>query len=81
MAGAMDTTSLIIGLLVGAALGGLLAWLAARATTAAVTAERDGLRERLSDHEVAADEDDRTAAALLPLGEGVVRVDAGQRCR
>lgn len=70
----MDTTSLIIGLLVGAALGGLLAWLAARATTAAVTAERDGLRERLSDHEVAADEDDRTAAALLPLGETLRRI-------
>ena len=83
MAGPMDITSLITGLLVGLVIGGLLAWLAVRAEVAGLRAERDGLREqleglreRLDEQAHAADEDDRTAAALAPLGETLRRVSA-----
>ena len=67
---------LLTGLLVGALVGALLAWLAVRADVTALRAERDGLRERLEDHEVAAEDADRTAAALAPLGETLRRVSA-----
>ena len=72
----MDIATLLTGLLVGALVGALLAWLAVRANVTALRAERDGLRERLEDHEVAAEDDDRTAAALAPLGETLRRVSA-----
>lgn len=72
----MDITSLLIGLLVGALIAGVVAWLAGRAEVAGLRAERDGLRERLDDHEVATDDDGRTAAALVPLGETLRRVSA-----
>lgn len=74
LSGPMDITSLIIGLLVGALLGGLLAWLATRAEAASLATERDGLRERLDDHEAVVEGDGRTAAALAPLGETLRRV-------
>ena len=76
MAGAMDITSLITGVLVGLAVGGLLTWLAVRADVTGRRVERDGLRERLEDHEAAAEGDGRTAAALAPLGETLRRVSA-----
>lgn len=65
-----------IGLLIGAVIAGLVTWLAGRAEIAGLRAERDGLRERLDDHEVATQDDDRTAAALVPLGETLRRVSA-----
>lgn len=70
----MDITSLIIGLLVGALLGGLIAWLTVRARVAGLSAERDGLRERVTDLEASLGEDAETAAALAPMGEALRRV-------
>lgn len=72
----MDITTLLTGLLIGLVAGGMLAWLASRADAAALRAERDGLRERLVDHEAATEDDTRTAAALAPLGETLRRVSA-----
>ncbi|NYF97568.1 DNA recombination protein RmuC [Janibacter cremeus] len=70
----MDITSLITGLLVGTLLGGLLAWLAARARVVGLGAERDGLRERMTDMEASLGADTETAAALAPMGEALRRV-------
>ena len=79
----MDITSLITGVLVGLVVGGLLTWLAVRAEVTGLRVERHGLREqlealrqRLDEQALAADEDDRTAAALAPLGETLRRVSA-----
>lgn len=70
----MDINSLLTGLLVGALLGGLIAWLAARARVVGLGAERDGLRERVTDLEASLGEDAETAAALAPMGEALRRV-------
>ncbi len=80
----MDQTALILGVLIlgvliGGVLGALLAWLWARSTllarTAGAEAERDVLRERVGDLEVARDVDDSTAALLTPLRDTIGRVE------
>jgi DNA recombination protein RmuC len=75
----MDLTALLVGLVVGALVGGLLAWLSARsallARSAGAEAERDVLRERVSDLEAARDLDDTTATLLAPLRDTIGRVE------
>lgn len=70
----MDITTLLTGLLLGAIIGALVAWLAARARAVGLSAERDGLRERLTDLEAGLGDDAETAAALAPMGETLRRV-------
>ncbi|MGO1166531.1 MAG: DNA recombination protein RmuC [Janibacter sp.] len=70
----MDMTTLVTGLLLGALIGALVAWLAARAQVVGARAERDGLRERVTDLEASLGEDAETAAALAPMGEALRRV-------
>ncbi|MEO7754806.1 MAG: DNA recombination protein RmuC [Terracoccus sp.] len=75
----MDQTALILGVLIGGVLGALLAWLWARssllARAAGAEAERDVLRLRVGDLEVARDDDDATAALLAPLRDTIGRVE------
>jgi DNA recombination protein RmuC len=75
----MDAAALLVGLVVGALLGGLIAvlWvrgsLLARATAA--EAERDLLRVRLEDLELARAESADAAALLAPLRDTIGRVE------
>ncbi len=77
---AMTTTvAALLGLLLGALLGAALAALAcaplARAGQAALTAERDLLRERVTDLEAAAGQDRELVATLAPLAATMQRVE------
>jgi DNA recombination protein RmuC len=73
------TTALLIGLLSGALLGAAAAALAmrplARAEQASLTAERDLLRERVTDLEAASGQDRELAATLSPLAATLQRVE------
>jgi DNA recombination protein RmuC len=74
----MTTSSLaalLVGLLIGAAAGGLLATLTARAQAGTALAERDLLRERVTDLESAASQDSELAATLSPLTGALQRVE------
>ncbi len=66
-------------LLLGVALGALLTALYLRllytGRTLSVTTERDLLRQRITDLEIAEREDQRTAGVLTPLGETLLRVE------
>src|SRR3954464_1813966 len=67
--------ALVLGLLIGAALGALLATLAARVRGGTAVAERDLLRERVTDLESAASQDRELAATLSPLAGALQRVE------
>ena len=67
--------ALLLGLLIGAALGALLATLAARLRAGAAVAERDLLRERVTDLESAASQDRELVATLSPLAGALQRVE------
>ena len=67
--------ALLVGLLLGAAAGGLLATLAARVRAGTAVAERDLLRERVTDLESAASQDRELAATLSPLAGALQRVE------
>ena len=73
------TVALLIGLLLGLLLGAGLAALAAgplvRARQAALSAERDLLRERITDLEAAAGQDHELVATLSPLAATLQRVE------
>jgi DNA recombination protein RmuC len=73
------TVAALLGLLLGALLGAALAALAfgplARAGQAAVVAERDLLRERVTDLEAAAGQDRELVATLSPLAATMQRVE------
>jgi DNA recombination protein RmuC len=75
----MDAMGLVVGLLVGGVLGALLAWFGARASllarTASAEAERDVLRARARDLEVARDGDAAVAGLVGPLQDTLVRVE------
>ncbi|MEO7448730.1 MAG: DNA recombination protein RmuC [Humibacillus sp.] len=79
----MDLTPLLVGLLVGlvvgAVVGGLLALLWSRsglvARLASAETERDVLRSRVADLEIARAEDAETAAMLAPLRDTITRVE------
>src|SRR3954470_6533671 len=77
--GAAMTTStlaaLLLGLLIGAAVGGLLATLADRVRAGTTVAERDLLRERVTDLESAASQDRELVATLSPLAGALQRVE------
>src|SRR3954447_26196413 len=77
--GAAMTTStlaaLLLGLLIGAAVGGLLATLAARVRAGTTVAERDLLRERVTDLQSAASQDRELVATLSPLAGALQRVE------
>jgi DNA recombination protein RmuC len=66
---------LLIGLLIGGAVGGLLATLAARVRAGTTVAERDLLRERVTDLESAASQDRELVATLSPLAGALQRVE------
>jgi DNA recombination protein RmuC len=66
---------LLVGLLIGTAAGGLLATLAARVRAGTAVAERDLLRERVTDLESAASQDRELAATLSPLAGALQRVE------
>ena len=70
----MDITTLLTGLVLGALVGALVASLATRARVVGLTAQRDGLRERVTDLEASLADDAETAAALAPMGETLRRV-------
>jgi DNA recombination protein RmuC len=65
---------LLIGLLIGG-VGGLLATLAARVRAGTAVAERDLLRERVTDLESAASQDRELVATLSPLAGALQRVE------
>src|SRR4051794_33409922 len=65
---------LLIGLLIGG-VGGLLATLAARMRAGTAVAERDLLRERVTDLESAASQDRELVATLSPLAGALHRVE------
>src|SRR4051794_10547757 len=67
--------ALVLGLLVGAAVGGLLATLTARVRAGTALAERDLLRERVTDLESASSQDRELAATLSPLAGALGRVE------
>jgi DNA recombination protein RmuC len=67
--------ALLLGLLIGAAVGGLLATLAARVRAGTAVAERDLLRERVTDLESAASQDRELVATLSPLAGALQRVE------
>jgi DNA recombination protein RmuC len=67
--------ALVVGLLLGAAGGALVAGLAARVRAGAAVAERDLLRERVTDLESAAAQDRELAATLSPLAGALQRVE------
>jgi DNA recombination protein RmuC len=67
--------ALIIGLLAGVAAGWWAARLLAAARSATVVAERDLLRERVTDLESATDHDRELAATLAPLAGSLARVE------
>ena len=75
----MDATALLIGLVIGAALGATIAGLWARSgllsRSAAAEAERDVLRERVSDLEASRVSEAETAALLAPLRDTIGRVE------
>jgi DNA recombination protein RmuC len=68
-------SALLVGLLIGAAAGGLLATLAARVRAGTAVAERDLLRERVTDLESAASQDRELVATLSPLAGALQRVE------
>ncbi|WP_088320209.1 DNA recombination protein RmuC [Kineosporia sp. R_H_3] len=76
-------TSVLVALVVGAVLGALAAtgaWrLVVSARTAALAAERDVLRERVTDLETSTDHDRELAATLAPLSSALVRVEGQVR--
>ena len=69
----------MVGLLLGAALSGLVAWSLSgavlRARLAGLAAERDLLRERVTDLEAATGQDAELAATLSPLSAALHRVE------
>jgi DNA recombination protein RmuC len=65
---------LLLGLLIGGA-GGLLATLAGRVRAGTAVAERDLLRERVTDLESAASQDRELVATLSPLAGALQRVE------
>jgi DNA recombination protein RmuC len=75
----MDFPGFIVGLAVGTLLGGLIAALWVRASllarSSAAEAERDVLRHRLADLEIARAESADTAALLAPLRDTIGRVE------
>jgi DNA recombination protein RmuC len=75
--------SMMIALLVGGALGAAAAsatwWLLVAARTATLAAERDLLRERVTDLETATDHDRELAATLAPLSATLHRVEGQVR--
>lgn len=75
----MDAAALTAGLVVGAALGALIAFLWARGSllsrATAAEAERDVLRARLEDLELARAESSESAALLAPLRDTIGRVE------
>ncbi len=71
----MDLLALLIGLAVGAAAGVLVVSSASRARLAGITAERDLLRERVTDLESAASQDRELVATLSPLAGALQRVE------
>lgn len=77
------TTSALITLVLGVALGAALGWFVAAslagARAATVTAERDLLRERVTDLESATDHDRELAATLSPLTATLTRVEGQVR--
>ncbi len=77
------STSVVLALAVGSVLGALAASLLWRvladARTAAVAAERDLLRERVTDLETATDHDRELAATLAPLSATLQRVEGQVR--
>jgi DNA recombination protein RmuC len=84
-AAAVNTSALtVLGLLVlGLALGAVFGWYAASllatSRAAAVVAERDLLRERVTDLESATDHDRELAATLSPLTATLTRVEGQVR--
>jgi DNA recombination protein RmuC len=67
--------ALLAGLVSGAALAWLVASSLGRARVAALAAERDLLRERVTDLEIATDHDRELAATLSPLTATLTRVE------
>jgi DNA recombination protein RmuC len=67
--------ALLVGVLLGAAGGALVAGLAARVRGGTAVAERDLLRERVTDLESAAAQDRELAATLSPLAGALQRVE------
>lgn len=78
----MDT-AVLVALLVGAVLGAagatVLGRVLAQARTAALAAERDLLRERVTDLETSTDHDRELAATLAPLAHTLQRVEGQVR--
>lgn len=71
--------ALLLGLILGAAASWQLAMTVARARAAALTAERDLLRERVTDLEASTDHDRELAATLSPLTATLARVEGQVR--
>jgi len=70
----MDLTTLL-ALFAGLVCGALAAWSAARGRLGGLTAERDLLRERVTDLESAASQDRELVATLSPLAGALARVE------
>lgn len=71
--------ALLVGALLGAAGATVLGRALARARTAALAAERDLLRERVTDLETSTDHDRELAATLAPLASTLQRVEGQVR--
>jgi DNA recombination protein RmuC len=71
----MDLVALIAGLVAGAVAGAFVAWSLARVRAGGLTAERDLLRERVTDLESASSQDRELAATLSPLAGALGRVE------
>ena len=71
--------ALVLGLAVGAGLGWFVTSVLAAARAAALAAERDLLRERVTDLETATDHDRELAATLSPLTATLTRVEGQVR--
>jgi len=71
--------ALLAGLLIGACVAWLVTGALATARTATVIAERDLLRERVTDLEISTDHDRELAATLTPLTATLTRVEGQVR--
>src|ERR671938_2008964 len=71
----MDLLALLTGLAVGALGGAFVAWSLGRARLLGLAAERDLLRERVTDLESAASQDRELVATLSPLAGALQRVE------
>jgi DNA recombination protein RmuC len=71
----MDLLALLAGLAVGALTGAFLAWSLARARLSGLAAERELLRERVTDLESASSQDRELVATLSPLAGALQRVE------